>query len=418
MDPHSGAFGEPGPGKYVRLLQNAIDDLGADDEASRDALYSRARALLESRLAARRDMSQAQIDTEKGDFDQAVWRVEGQVRPGVTAPVRTPSYNVPGDLDVIPARSGDRSHVVASRDIRSERPRGRSRAAKGPSTSRRAWQTAKAQFAARWSGLPRRFMDSLRGGGELVTDLGVRACHSAQRICAELAAKVNVEALSKPLAVSSAPKLTGVDPQQGHSINRLDAQRSPQYQARLQAVIQVARHYGVELDASELRAGEPDIYPSAAALSTWAQNAGLWSRAVRTSWRHLQGMSEAGPVVLLFADGSAALMVGANGDQNIVMLRDPGAPADAAVPVDELRLSQVWSGEAILVRASRSGTAADAPFDLRWLFDLVLRERRLLRDIGIAVIREVGVDTGGCNIQFAVDPASGRIIVIDRKSVV
>ncbi|MFX9116169.1 hypothetical protein ABTN60_18755, partial [Acinetobacter baumannii] len=58
--------------------------------------------------------------------------------------------------------------------------------------------------------------------------------------------------------------------------------------------------------------------------------------------------------------------------------------ADAAVPVDELRLSQVWSGEAILVRASRSGTAADAPFDLRWLFDLVLRERRLLRDIGIA----------------------------------
>lgn len=41
MDPHSGAFGEPGPGKYVRLLQNAIDDLGADDEASRDALYSR-----------------------------------------------------------------------------------------------------------------------------------------------------------------------------------------------------------------------------------------------------------------------------------------------------------------------------------------------------------------------------------------
>ncbi|MFX5053533.1 hypothetical protein ABTC30_19455, partial [Acinetobacter baumannii] len=103
------------------MLQNAIDDLGADDEASRDALYSRARALLESRLAARRDMSQAQIDTEKGDFDQAVWRVEGQVRPGVTAPVRTPSYNVPGDLDVIPARSGDRSHVVASRDIRSER---------------------------------------------------------------------------------------------------------------------------------------------------------------------------------------------------------------------------------------------------------------------------------------------------------
>jgi carbamoyl-phosphate synthase large subunit len=38
-----------------------------------------------------------------------------------------------------------------------------------------------------------------------------------------------------------------------------------------------------------------------------------------------------------------------------------------------------------------------------------------LRDIGIAVIREVGVDTGGCNIQFAVNPEDGRIIVIEMN---
>ncbi|MDN5794149.1 MAG: carbamoyl-phosphate synthase large subunit [Intrasporangium sp.] len=43
------------------------------------------------------------------------------------------------------------------------------------------------------------------------------------------------------------------------------------------------------------------------------------------------------------------------------------------------------------------------------------REYQQMRDIGIAVIREVGVDTGGCNIQFAVDPASGRIIVIEMN---
>ncbi len=43
------------------------------------------------------------------------------------------------------------------------------------------------------------------------------------------------------------------------------------------------------------------------------------------------------------------------------------------------------------------------------------REYQRLRDIGIAVIREVGVDTGGCNIQFAVDPATGRIIVIEMN---
>ncbi|MFD6164751.1 carbamoyl-phosphate synthase large subunit [Oerskovia sp. NPDC060287] len=43
------------------------------------------------------------------------------------------------------------------------------------------------------------------------------------------------------------------------------------------------------------------------------------------------------------------------------------------------------------------------------------REFQKLRDIGIAVIREVGVDTGGCNIQYAVHPDTGRIIVIEMN---
>ena len=43
------------------------------------------------------------------------------------------------------------------------------------------------------------------------------------------------------------------------------------------------------------------------------------------------------------------------------------------------------------------------------------REYQNLRDIGIQIIRDVGVDTGGCNIQFAVDPADGRVIVIEMN---
>ncbi len=43
------------------------------------------------------------------------------------------------------------------------------------------------------------------------------------------------------------------------------------------------------------------------------------------------------------------------------------------------------------------------------------REYQTMRDIGIDVIRAVGVDTGGCNIQFAVDPATGRIVVIEMN---
>ena len=42
-------------------------------------------------------------------------------------------------------------------------------------------------------------------------------------------------------------------------------------------------------------------------------------------------------------------------------------------------------------------------------------EYQKLRDLSISIIREVGVDTGGCNIQFAVNPDTGRIIVIEMN---
>ncbi|CAB4620819.1 MAG: carbamoyl-phosphate synthase large subunit [Actinobacteria bacterium] len=42
-------------------------------------------------------------------------------------------------------------------------------------------------------------------------------------------------------------------------------------------------------------------------------------------------------------------------------------------------------------------------------------EYQKLRNLSMAIIREVGVDTGGCNIQFAVNPSDGRIIVIEMN---
>src|SRR6185369_9808621 len=36
-------------------------------------------------------------------------------------------------------------------------------------------------------------------------------------------------------------------------------------------------------------------------------------------------------------------------------------------------------------------------------------------DLSLGIIREVGVDTGGCNIQFAVNPADGRVVVIEMN---
>jgi carbamoyl-phosphate synthase large subunit len=43
------------------------------------------------------------------------------------------------------------------------------------------------------------------------------------------------------------------------------------------------------------------------------------------------------------------------------------------------------------------------------------REYQHMRDVGIDVLRAVGVETGGCNIQFAVNPKTGRMVVIEMN---
>ncbi len=43
------------------------------------------------------------------------------------------------------------------------------------------------------------------------------------------------------------------------------------------------------------------------------------------------------------------------------------------------------------------------------------REYQHLRDLSLGIIRSVGVDTGGCNIQFAVNPDDGRVVVIEMN---
>ncbi len=43
------------------------------------------------------------------------------------------------------------------------------------------------------------------------------------------------------------------------------------------------------------------------------------------------------------------------------------------------------------------------------------KEYQLMRDAALRIIREIGVDTGGSNIQFAIDPACGRMVVIEMN---
>ncbi len=43
------------------------------------------------------------------------------------------------------------------------------------------------------------------------------------------------------------------------------------------------------------------------------------------------------------------------------------------------------------------------------------KEYQIMRDASLAVLREIGVDTGGSNVQFAIDPENGRMIIIEMN---
>jgi len=157
--------------------------------------------------------------------------------------------------------------------------------------------------------------------------------------------------------------------------------------AWLLAILAAGRYHGVELDPAAVRIDDAEATPSPAALVEWIRDSGMWAKAVRMSWRQLVRLDGTAPVVLLLSDGGAGLMVGVDPVRNVVLLKDPRAPqSDPPVEVDELRLSQVWRGEALLIRAERSETEDDAPFTMGLLFKMVMRERKIMRDIGVASV--------------------------------
>ena len=159
------------------------------------------------------------------------------------------------------------------------------------------------------------------------------------------------------------------------------------FHPQLQAVVAAARLHGAVLDPNTFPGAMSGQMPSASALAAWLRDTGMWAQALRLRWRHLMRLQvkEAGPAVLLFADGSAGLLMAANAERNVVVLKDPRAAAgETCIVVDQMRLEQVWSGGIILLGAKRGPSEADAPFALTWLLRLVLQEKQSLRDVGLA----------------------------------
>jgi ATP-binding cassette subfamily B protein len=402
---------------YVGFLRKAVAAIDPRDLAARRDVYLRARNLLVSRLADANILNRPALENQIGAFYDAVAQIEGE--DFVRACFHPPSAAAPRIANVAPApewQAAPRQRPDAPLlDVALRPPHVKKKRSAAPAPRRpsRRWFFGIWPFRTRArskidkpqpkpAGRPPEMTAASTTIGEVVASsvaagIKARSAQWQQKMFGSVAATrdgVNV-ALASAMALTSRAKqalasatLSGAADGSSVGADQVTspaAQLEGAVQARFQAVMQVARYHGVELELAEFKLATGEQLPSAASLSVWAQNAGLWSKAVRIQWRELLKLGSDAPVALLFADGTAAVLTGVDTEKEIVLLRDPAASADGAgEPVDELRLSQFWRGEAVLLRANRGRVSADAPFSLGWLLDLVLQERRLLRDIAIA----------------------------------
>jgi HlyB family type I secretion system ABC transporter len=176
-------------------------------------------------------------------------------------------------------------------------------------------------------------------------------------------------------------------------------------ETRLLAIEFAARFHNVDLDREALRIPVADA-PPPAAIVLWLRDAGLWAKAVRLSWSQVMKLEMGSPVVLLLKDGSAAILTTVDPARNVIWVKDPrGSTSDSPVAVDELRLSQVWGGDTLLIRAERGVNEDTARFDFMWVSRVVMHEKSLLR----------GIFYGSVAIAFlAIVPALLMMGLIDK----
>jgi ABC-type bacteriocin/lantibiotic exporter with double-glycine peptidase domain len=174
-------------------------------------------------------------------------------------------------------------------------------------------------------------------------------------------------------------------PEGSGRIDQTSVGREPGLHTWLVGALAIARYHGIDLDPTTFRLDPAIPVPSPAVLVEWVREQGMWAKAVRLKWQQLLRLESVGPVLLLLKDGGAVLMVEADAARNVIFVKEPTiVGGGVAVPVDELRLSQVWEGEIVLIRPQRGDQEQDVPLSFGFLTKLILHERSILRSIAFA----------------------------------
>jgi ATP-binding cassette subfamily B protein len=164
----------------------------------------------------------------------------------------------------------------------------------------------------------------------------------------------------------------------------------PVLHTNLHCLALVARHHGVDLSPERLVHDYDvgDARVPTRQLLRMAKDAGLRARSLRLTWKSLLELGEAYPVLAELGNGNWVIVSGASGGeaQETVHVLDPLAQRSEPIILTEDQFTKRWSGSVVLVKRGYRLTDEDQPFGFRWFVPDIIRQRRLLRDVGLAAI--------------------------------
>lgn len=189
-----------------------------------------------------------------------------------------------------------------------------------------------------------------------------------------------------------------------------NAGRIDQQPSVLQALIAVAARLGIEIKPEQLqrRFALTEGVLATQTLVAIARELGMDAKILHVSFAELPRLAKALPAILRANDGGALILEGARSDPlkgTVAIIRDPAAPEDEQFAIEEIRLTEIWEGEVILVKRIHLTRDEGQPFGLAWLGAQVLRERKLFVDIAAGAL---------VNTVFTLAPPFMFMVVLDR----
>lgn len=158
----------------------------------------------------------------------------------------------------------------------------------------------------------------------------------------------------------------------------------------VRALVRVAANYGLSLDPQQLIRSHPfsTEEPSTSVLLKMAERSGLRGKQMQIRRGELGKLSKFVPAIMLLPNGRAAVItrIQRAGGASCALIDELDTEISISVLYDEPRLFEFWSGDVILLKLRWHVPGAERPFGFSWLFDQLLIEKKLFRDIGIAAI--------------------------------